>query len=1100
MKYGDTLRQRSIPEWGHYNIDYDYLKDLIKHQTTPGTNKAVSIPGQGESTENAFRSTFLKVLEAQHDRINLFIRSKSGEIERRLDHISRSLNQLRAKRNINPPGGPLPARTVEKYAKIDADVAKTGEEIRSLSRFQVAQRTGFTKILKKYKRWTKDKELSWVFKNEISNRPDSLFQLDLGYLLDQYIDVLGALRSVFDVDGTPAAHNEDANAQSAAARVSKVLEQGDELDFDLALTTVPLGANGNKAVYWVHPDHFVEVQVLLLQHMRLFPGRTAPETLNGNAQATPIRRRSSALSSDKCFGNEDEVGLVVLGHAEAFAIKQNASTIGSSEAVEGNIGIKAAGNIRCVSSGKTAIVVSTGADAPGQSSTTTKTAKLERKKLQSFLRSSERSSGTDDVERRGTQEEQPNGDSQNSAVVVRQWLTQHKEMKPIAGAISRRTRLIGLHNNSTGGIWATLDREIFMKDSIDQDLESEDWASTARSNSVKFPHAILEVRREGNQATALIQTLDRSHLVERVRGFSLEVHAVWTCCKPSAMSAPVWMPLLDKDIRKLPEPARKRLRKFGSSTTASQTQGSPPFTSTSNTSYDGQSSPIASRNAESSQTSAQEFVDPPPLQAFRKKHRKPYSDYPPPIVRADTEQEQQRYWNEYDNPEDEESGYYIYIDPNASIKYPGQDLIEAWTKTTRKLFGMRDKAELASLSATEDGTSDEDEDESPSVRATNYGTIHSSKPSSREGYFSNIFHSLRDPRHDADLLHERRTLLGELETRQHKTEMMKLRFYSTCLATAIVIDIILGLMTITSRRKERGIVDGVPRILSPYLRHPHLPSTSRRHLATTHDLPSTTPTVDLTSRTPPYPKLLSRLQEVRRVLGSSRQLTLAEKILYSHLESPEESLLSNTNHGRDIRGQANLKLKPDRVAMQDASAQMALLQFMSCGLPSTAVPASIHCDHMIVGLKGADADLPQSIQANKEVFDFLESAAKKYGIEFWPPGAGIIHQSVLENYSAPGLMMLGTDSHSPNAGGLGAIVIGVGGADAVDALVDAPWELKAPKILGVKLTGELSGWASPKDVILNLAGQLTVRGGTGFIIEYFGSGVQTLSCTGMATI
>ena len=229
-------------------------------------------------------------------------------------------------------------------------------------------------------------------------------------------------------------------------------------------------------------------------------------------------------------------------------------------------------------------------------------------------------------------------------------------------------------------------------------------------------------------------------------------------------------------------------------------------------------------------------------------------------------------------------------------------------------------------------------------------------------------------------------------------------------------------------------------------------------------------------------------------------MTLAEKILYSHLDNPEESLLSNTQNGANIKGNANLKLKPDRVAMQDASAQMALLQFMSCGLPSTAVPASIHCDHMIVGERGADVDLPSSIKGNKEVFDFLESAAKKYGIEFWPPGAGIIHQSVLENYAAPGLMMLGTDSHTPNAGGLGAIAIGVGGADAVDALVDAPWELKAPRILGVKLEGQLSGWASPKDVIMKLAGMLTVRGGTGFIIEYYGPGVETLSCTGMATI
>ena len=229
-------------------------------------------------------------------------------------------------------------------------------------------------------------------------------------------------------------------------------------------------------------------------------------------------------------------------------------------------------------------------------------------------------------------------------------------------------------------------------------------------------------------------------------------------------------------------------------------------------------------------------------------------------------------------------------------------------------------------------------------------------------------------------------------------------------------------------------------------------------------------------------------------------MTLAEKILYSHLDNPEDSLLSSTQNGKNIRGNGNLKLKPDRVAMQDASAQMALLQFMSCGLPSTAVPASIHCDHMIVGERGADVDLPASIKGNKEVFDFLESAAKKYGIEFWPPGAGIIHQTVLENYAAPGLMMLGTDSHTPNAGGLGAIAIGVGGADAVDALVDAPWELKAPKILGVELTGQLSGWTSPKDVILRVAGLLTVRGGTGYVIEYFGRGVETLSCTGMATI
>ncbi|CAI4215389.1 unnamed protein product [Parascedosporium putredinis] len=225
--------------------------------------------------------------------------------------------------------------------------------------------------------------------------------------------------------------------------------------------------------------------------------------------------------------------------------------------------------------------------------------------------------------------------------------------------------------------------------------------------------------------------------------------------------------------------------------------------------------------------------------------------------------------------------------------------------------------------------------------------------------------------------------------------------------------------------------------------------------------------------TPVYERLYNKYTQVRRVLGAQR-LTLAEKILYSHLDNPEENLLTDTDNGKKIRGSANLRLKPDRVNMQDASAQMALLQFMSCNLAKPAIPASIHCDHLIVGSRGAEDDLEAGIQTNKE--------------------------TVLENYAIPGLMMLGTDSHSPNAGGLCTITIGVGGADAVEALVGAPWELKAPKILGVNLTGQLRDWVSPKDVILNLAGQLTVRGGTGFIIEYFGPGVDSLSLTGMATI
>ena len=240
-----------------------------------------------------------------------------------------------------------------------------------------------------------------------------------------------------------------------------------------------------------------------------------------------------------------------------------------------------------------------------------------------------------------------------------------------------------------------------------------------------------------------------------------------------------------------------------------------------------------------------------------------------------------------------------------------------------------------------------------------------------------------------------------------------------------------------------------------------------------------------------YSNFPKRVDAAREQVG--RPLTLAEKILYAHLY--EESDICPFRRGEDY-----VNFRPDRVAMQDATAQMALLQFMNAGKSQSAVPATVHCDHLIQANMGAKTDIATDTQSNSEVYDFLKSVSDKYGIGFWKPGAGIIHQVVLENYAFPGGMMIGTDSHTPNAGGLGMIAIGVGGADAVDVMTGMEWELKMPKLIGVKLTGSLSGWASPKDVILKLAGILTVKGGTNAIIEYFGPGAASLSATGKATI
>jgi len=240
-----------------------------------------------------------------------------------------------------------------------------------------------------------------------------------------------------------------------------------------------------------------------------------------------------------------------------------------------------------------------------------------------------------------------------------------------------------------------------------------------------------------------------------------------------------------------------------------------------------------------------------------------------------------------------------------------------------------------------------------------------------------------------------------------------------------------------------------------------------------------------------YAQLPSKVDAARQLVG--RPLTLSEKILYAHLHSDQKS-------DNFERGKSYVDFSPDRVAMQDATAQMALLQFMQAGRPKVAVPSTVHCDHLITAKNGAAEDLAFANKESKEVFDFLGSVSNKYGIGFWKPGAGIIHQVVLENYAFPGGMMIGTDSHTVNAGGLGMLAIGVGGADACDVMAGLAWELKFPKLIGVKLTGKLSGWTAPKDVILKVAGILTVKGGTGAIVEYFGEGATSMSCTGKGTI
>ncbi|KAF2013792.1 hypothetical protein BU24DRAFT_247180 [Aaosphaeria arxii CBS 175.79] len=601
------------------------------------------------------------------------------------------------------------------------------------------------------------------------------------------------------------------SSQGAAATLAQAIESGSDVEFDVALSTTPLGSRGNTAMYWIHVDHIVEVQVLLLQQLR--PHSSRPGSSRASPHATPHRRISTA-TVDGYFGKEDDVGMIVLDQLEFFVPKQNASTVSASEGATGRTRAQAAGYVHWT--GEEASVIVRG---PEGGFGGLKTAIIKRKLVESFLDTP--NSFADIPEAESYDANGKHGDSKKTGS-VRQWLSGHKNIRPIAGLCSKRTRFVGLQNSSSGGIWATLDRDIAFKESVQTDLCSHEWASEARKGAHRFGHAVLEIRREGGYPESLIQRLDNSHLVQRVHGYSLETHAVWSCHKPAAMSPPVWISLLDQDLLKVPAPVKKRRRRQAATVPDTQSNSSRPDTSPSAASLtDGQSTPFTSRHDETPGTSASEMMNVPSLQAFRKKRRRPFAEYPPPIESEEPPQ-RQGYWNEYDNPESEDDGYYIYVDPDASMGFPGQEMFEDLARKAKRFFWRKNTSEQSPLLIAAEYPSSDDELETAgepaasNSRRHNYGAIDPVEGQrSQGGYWSSLFRSFRDPARDAetlDSLHrqsalERQTLMARLQVRQHQGEMAKLQTYISCLGAAVVLDIVLCVLAKTSRRKLRGEVD-----------------------------------------------------------------------------------------------------------------------------------------------------------------------------------------------------------------------------------------------------------------------------------------------------
>ncbi|KAF9637940.1 SPX domain-containing protein [Lasiodiplodia theobromae] len=846
MKYGETLRQRSIPQWGPYNVDYDEIKHLIKEHTTPGNGKAVSIPGQPDVNRNQFEDQLFDILSGEHQRIDLFVRSKSGEIERRLHHVTKQINQFTLRERATSPGDRnISERRRQKYGRIEGDVLRAGEEIRSLARFVGAQRLAFAKLLKKYKKWTHSDLLEQRFKQEVLSQPGTFSQTDLAPLLNYWSDTLHAVREAYQAGQAPktpkiALSDEDpidsavsADLKTVPPRIHAAAESANEVDLDTALSTLPLGPSGARATYWVHSEQIVEIQILLLQTLRLFEGKLTKSQPTSPFE-TP-KRRDSSERLDSLNDRADDVGAIFIDDSERYAQQRSATTVEDTEETPGKPAARVLGSARWNAGGEAAVCVP--CELNPENSGTTVCAKLKRKHLSDFLTldkpfHSRRPSGLSPIQENVSQSDISERDPADD---LRSWLSSHRNFRPIAGVCAKRSRFVGMDNDPDHGVWATLDREIYLKSPDLSDLAENDWPKKGRQGATAFPFAVLEIRCEGAQTNDLIHTLDHSHLTERIRGFSLEAHAIWTCCKPSAMQPPYWLPTLERDIRKVPAAVPKHHSRCQSATAHLET-GSSRQTSVSNSSVtDGQTSRYTTLHGESSATSMNE-IEPSPPGASKKQRRSNLRDF----TMGDQQESRpsvQGYWNEYDNPEDgeEEDAYVIYVDPFESPKLPGQETLSKLFVKLKNAIGSRRRPSehdslLASPTAHSVEDSDDGEPSSPArARTRDYGTM-SDNPNNRnatgKSNRSDRRSRLLDLFRPSDTLTEARwsyrpspvqtlganpsdlnELLADLEQRRAEREATKFRLCMTSLAASVIVLLITWTLAATSRKKLRREVD-----------------------------------------------------------------------------------------------------------------------------------------------------------------------------------------------------------------------------------------------------------------------------------------------------
>ena len=678
------------------NIDYNEIKHLIKVNTVRDRSQAMTIPGQRreEKALQKFEDELRAELDEQHQRINLFVQSKSGEIERKLNHLYKQLLQLGQRTRTNSRQH-LSLRRLERFSRIESEILKVGEEIQSLSRYTGAQRLAFYKLLKKYEKWTGSSTLAQRFKNEVLEKGTSFSRRDFVVSLSQWTDVLAAVRAPFEAglswrddqseqitDGKAnnlvQHQNGDTGSIEQAAWSSTslhtVFESGSDVDVDVALVASPKHHPSEKASYWVHPDNIVQLHVLLLRHMRI---RTVKKKVKHSSKNRS--QGSSPSGSVNGSGNlnvegaDVESGVIILDDLEAFARSARGTTVAALEDSSDATSEQVTGFVKYAADNDAVVVIRPSTDHTKRTRPIRR-AFCKRRYLRQLFEPNDRSTLPSSHTRKAEGRVEDEGTAVDEHEAIKSWLDSHQEIQPLVHIRSKRKRFQGLGNNSSRGTWAVLDRDISLCRSSVQRLKDVEEPDLSRVDGCQmFPHSLLEVRWEGQPEPELVQALDKSHLTERVRGFSIEVHAVASLCKPQGMPVPFWIPALSRDIRKLPATLP---RKRSSPTDLSPESAATLENSTCATSVaDGPSSSgFLTRSSRSpNATSVPDLLETPPLKSFKKKRRKSRREHPL-RKQLSTHGPYQRYWNEFDNGDEAPvpEAYTILIEPNDSLNtYPG---------------------------------------------------------------------------------------------------------------------------------------------------------------------------------------------------------------------------------------------------------------------------------------------------------------------------------------------------------------------------------------------------------------------------------------------